>query len=162
MADVMSKEQRSRCMSSIKSKNTKPEILVRKFLFGKGLRYRVNNRKLPGTPDIVLPKYHTVIFIDGCFWHGHTGCKYFRMPSSNVDFWRTKIAKNINRDKANRDLLRASGWRVIQIWECELRKKTYQSGRLEHLYQSIVNPYNAFTEYEYPVATASEPETPYH
>lgn len=99
MADVMTPNQRSRCMAAIKGKDTKPEILVRKFLFSKGLRYRLNNRKLPGSPDIVLKKYKTVIFVDGCFWHGHEGCKYFRLPKSNTSFWETKITQNIERDK---------------------------------------------------------------
>lgn len=91
----MTPEQRHRCMAAIKGKDTKPEIIVRKYLFSRGLRYRINNRKLPGSPDIVLKKYRTVVFIDGCFWHGHEGCKYFRLPKSNVDFWRHKIAMNI-------------------------------------------------------------------
>lgn len=91
MADVMTPNQRSRCMAAIKGKDTKPEILVRKFLFSKGLRYRLNNRKLPGSPDIVLKKYKTVIFVDGCFWHGHEGCKYFRLPKSNTPFYILKI-----------------------------------------------------------------------
>ncbi len=97
----MTLEQRSRCMSHIRRKGTKPEILVRKFLYSKGLRYRVNNRKLPGSPDIVLKKYRTAVFIDGCFWHGHEGCKYYRLLKTNVDFWRHKIAMNIARDYAN-------------------------------------------------------------
>ena len=101
MADVMTPEQRSRCMAAIKGKDTKPEMIVRKYLFSRGLRYRVNNRKLPGSPDIVLKKYKTVVFIDGCFWHGHEGCKYYRLPKTNVDFWRHKIAMNIARDYAN-------------------------------------------------------------
>jgi len=97
----MTHEQRSRCMAAIKSKGTKPEMEVRRFLFSKGLRYRVNNHKLPGSPDIVLKKYRTVIFIDGCFWHGHKGCKYYRLPKTNIDFWRHKIVMNIARDYAN-------------------------------------------------------------
>ena len=101
MADVMTPEQRSRCMAAVKGKDTKPEMIVRKYLFSRGLRYRVNNRKLPGSPDIVLKKYKTVVFIDGCFWHGHEGCKYYRLPKTNVNFWRHKIAMNIARDYAN-------------------------------------------------------------
>ena len=110
-------------MAAIKGKDTKPEILVRKFLFSKGLRYRLNNRKLPGSPDIVLKKYKTVIFVDGCFWHGHEGCKYFRLPKSNTPFWETKITQNIERDKKTTQALIALGWKVIRIWECELRNK---------------------------------------
>lgn len=98
MADVMTPEQRHRCMAAVKGRDTKPEMLVRKFLFSKGLRYRVNNRRLPGSPDIVLKKYKTAIFIDGCFWHGHDGCRYYRLPKTNTDYWRHKIAMNIARD----------------------------------------------------------------
>ena len=118
MADVMTPEQRSRCMAAVKGKDTKPEMIVRKYLFSKGLRYRVNNRKLPGSPDIVLKKYKTVVFVDSCFWHGHKDYKYFRLPKSNVDFWRHKIAMNIARDYANNIYLKLAGWDVIRIWEC--------------------------------------------
>lgn len=105
MTDTMTPEQRSRCMAAVKGKNTKPEIKVRKFLFAKGLRYRINNRRLPGCPDIVLPKYRTVIFVDGCFWHGHEGCRSYRLPKTNTDFWRHKINLNIARDyRVNVDL----------------------------------------------------------
>lgn len=117
MADVLTPNQRSRCMAAIKGKDTKPEILVRKFLFSKGLRYRLNNRKLPGSPDIVLKKYKTVIFVDGCFWHGHEGCKYFRLPKSNTSFWEAKITRNIERDEETTRALIALGWKVIRIWE---------------------------------------------
>ena len=112
----MTPEERSRCMAAIKGKDTKPEMIVRKYLFSRGLRYRVNNRKLPGSPDIVLRKYKTVIFVDGCFWHGHEGCKYFRLPKSNVYFWKHKIAMNIARDYANTVDLKLAGWRVIRIF----------------------------------------------
>ncbi|MBJ2192753.1 MAG: DNA mismatch endonuclease Vsr, partial [Muribaculaceae bacterium] len=88
MADVMTTEQRSRCMAAIKGKDTMPEMIVRKYLFSRGLRFRIQVRKLPGNPDIVLPKYKTVIFVNGCFWHGHEGCRYFRLPKSNVEFWK--------------------------------------------------------------------------
>lgn len=102
MADVMTPNQRSRCMVAIKGKDTKPEILVRKFLFSKGLRYRLNNRKLPGSPDIVLKKYKTVIFLDGCFWHGHEGCKYFRLPKSNTPFWETENGSSFQETSSDR------------------------------------------------------------
>ena len=105
----MTPEQRSRCMAAISGKDTKPEMVVRRFLFSKGLRYRVNNRKLSGSPDIVLKKYKTIIFIDGCFWHGHEGCKYYRLPKTNVDFWRHKIAMNIARDYSNNVDLKLAG-----------------------------------------------------
>ena len=110
-------------MSNVKGKNTKPEILVRKFLFSHGYRYRVNKKDLPGKPDIVLPKYKTVIFINGCFWHGHENCKYATIPESNRDFWLTKITKNIERDKLTREKLTIMGWRIIDIWQCQLKTK---------------------------------------
>lgn len=120
MADIKTKESRSYNMSRIAGKNTKPEELVRKYLFSKGFRYRKNVRKLPGTPDVVLPKYRTVIFVNGCFWHGHEGCKMFRMPQKNGDFWEKKINRNRERDRKNKKTLEDNGWQVIVIWECEL------------------------------------------
>lgn len=108
-------------MSKISEKNTKPEILVRKFLFSKGFRYRINVKTLPGKPDIVLPKYKTVIFINGCFWHGHN-CKKGKLPSSNIDFQKEKISNNKSRDDKNSDLLVKLGWKVIIIWQCEVSK----------------------------------------
>ena len=120
--DVHDKKTRSYNMSMIKGKNTKPEELVRKYLFSQGFRYRKNVRTLPGSPDIVLPKYRTVIFVNGCFWHGHEGCKYFVWPENNADFWREKITTNIQRDAKKIALLEQAGWRVLVIWECELKK----------------------------------------
>lgn len=108
-------------MSRIRSKDTKPEMAVRRFLYRSGFRYRLNVRKLPGTPDIVLRKYHTAIFVNGCFWHGHAGCRYFVMPKTNVGFWRDKIERNIRRDEVCSELLRAMGWKVVTVWECELK-----------------------------------------
>ena len=122
MSDVMNPEQRSRCMSHIKSKNTKPEIIVRKELFKRGFRFRINITKLPGHPDIVLTKYRTVIFVNGCFWHKHD-CPRFVWPSSNTGYWIPKIQRNVERDKANQAALTAMGWNVIVVWECELKKK---------------------------------------
>ena len=135
----MTPEQRSRCMAAISGKDTKPEMVVRRFLFSKGLRYRVNNRKLSGSPDIVLKKYKTIIFIDGCFWHGHEGCKYYRLPKTNVDFWRHKIAMNIARDYSNNVDLKLAGWRVIRIWECEIKTKAQRNTALEALYLDIIS-----------------------
>ena len=120
--DVHSKETRSYNMSRIKSKDSKPENLVRHFLFSKGLRYRKNVKKLPGCPDIVLKKYKTVIFVNGCFWHMHD-CKYFVMPKSNETFWQEKIKRNKERDAENAAKLRESGWTVVVVWECELKKE---------------------------------------
>ena len=107
MADVMTPKQRSRCMAAIKGKDTKPEMIVRKYLFSRGMRFRIQVRKLPGNPDIVLPKYKTVIFVNGCFWHGHEGCKYFRLPKSNVEFWKEKIERNIELNTRNRTRVKA-------------------------------------------------------
>ena len=120
--DIHDKKTRSYNMSMIKGKNTKPEELVRKYLFSQGFRYRKNVRTLPGSPDIVLPKYKTVIFVNGCFWHGHKGCRYFVWPENNADFWREKITTNIQRDVRKIALLEQAGWRVRVIWECELKK----------------------------------------
>lgn len=133
----MTPEQRSRCMAAIKGKDTKPEMIVRKYLFSRGLRFRVNNRKLPGSPDIVLRKYKTVVFVDGCFWHGHEGCRLFKMPKSNVDFWQQKISRNIARDAVNNSDLESAGWRVIRIWECEINTKAKREQTLQNLYLRI-------------------------
>ena len=123
MADVHSKQTRSFNMSRIRSKDTKPEMLVRRFLFSEGFRYRLHDRKLPGKPDIVLPKYHTVIFVNGCFWHGHESCKYFVVPKTRTEWWLNKIATNISNDRKSAEKLRQNGWNVIELWECELKKK---------------------------------------
>ena len=112
-------------MSHIRSKNTKPEEKVRKYLFSKGFRYRKNVRNLPGCPDIVLPKYKTVVFVNGCFWHKHD-CPRFVWPSSNEDYWIPKITRNVERDQNNHELLQELGWRVIVIWECQLKKKEFE------------------------------------
>lgn len=139
MVDLMTQEQRSRCMAAIRSRDTKPEMVVRRFLFSKGLRYRVNDHKLPGSPDIVLKKHKTVIFIDGCFWHGHDGCKYYQLPKTNVDFWRHKITMNIARDYSNNVDLKLAGWHVIRIWECEIKTKAKRKNTLEALYFNIIS-----------------------
>ena len=127
MADIKTTESRSYNMSRIAGKDTKPEELVRKYLFSKGFRYRKNVRKLPGTPDLVVPKYRTVIFVNGCFWHGHEGCKYFVWPKSNAEFWRKKIETNISRDQRKEAQLRDMGWNVMIVWECELRPPKRQA-----------------------------------
>jgi DNA mismatch endonuclease (patch repair protein) len=135
--DKHSKETRSYNMSMIKSSDTKPEETVRKYLFSKGLRYRKNVKTLPGKPDIVLPKYKTIVFVNGCFWHGHKGCKYFVMPKTNVEFWTEKITKNIARDETTYKKLQNMGWNVIVVWECEL-KKDKRNNTLECLYNDIL------------------------
>jgi DNA mismatch endonuclease (patch repair protein) len=119
--DNRSKEARSRNMSNIPSTNTKPEETVRKYLFEHGFRYRKNVSKLPGKPDIVLPKYKTIVFVNGCFWHGHEGCKYFASPKTNTDFWNAKFKYNQERDARNYQKLRDLGWRILIVWECEIR-----------------------------------------
>lgn len=124
MTDTISKEKRSWNMSRIRSKNTKPEILVRSTLHKAGFRFRLHLATLPGKPDIVLPKYKTVVFVNGCFWHGHN-CSFFRLPSTNIEFWQPKIAKNRDNDIKNRGLLLAGGWKIIILWECALRGKKY-------------------------------------
>ena len=126
MADNHSKEIRSMNMSHIRSTNTKPEEIVRKYLFAKGFRYRKNVKKMPGCPDIVLPKYKTVIFVNGCFWHKHD-CPRFVWPSSNREYWIPKIQKNVERDNLNSIELQNMGWRIITVWECELKKKNREN-----------------------------------
>lgn len=121
--DKMSEEQRHRCMASIRGRDTKPELIVRRYLFGRGFRYRLNHPRLPGHPDIVLRKYRTVIFVNGCFWHGHKGCRYFIVPKSNTDFWSAKISRNAERDRSVQQQLAAMGWHCVTVWECQLMPK---------------------------------------
>ena len=121
MADVHSPAQRSYNMSRIECKNTSPEKIARSFLFRHGFRFKINSLKLPGKPDIVLPKHKTVVLIHGCFWHGHEGCRYYVEPKSNTLFWRNKISGNKERDKRNEQKLREDGWKVLVVWECELK-----------------------------------------
>lgn len=121
MADVHSKKVRSYNMSQIKSKNTKPEIMVRKYLFSKGFLYRLHVKTLPGKPDIILPKYRTVIFVHGCFWHGHEGCRYYVVPKTRTEWWLAKINRNKELDHKNLRLLRQDSWRVLSIFECQLK-----------------------------------------
>lgn len=122
MADRLTKEQRSLNMSHVKGKNTKIEVLVRSYLFREGFRFRKNDKRLPGHPDVVLPKYKTVIFVNGCFWHQHPGCKKATIPETNHDFWAKKLESNVVNDKLIRDALEKMGWKVITVWECELKK----------------------------------------
>ena len=134
--DRLSPEQRSYNMSLIHGKDTKPEILVRKYLFSRGLRFRKNDKRFPGHPDIVLPKYKTIVFVHGCFWHGHEGCKYYVIPKSNVEYWRDKIRTNIARDAVVKSKLEELGWNVLVVWECELKKATREQV-LTSLYNEI-------------------------
>lgn len=127
MTDIFSKNKRSKIMSNIPAKNTRPEIILRKSLFEKGYRYRINYKKLPGKPDIVLHKYKTVIFVNGCFWHAHTNCKDAHLPKTNIEFWKNKIESNVERDKKNIQQLKDLGWNIIIVWECEIKKKNMDS-----------------------------------
>ena len=138
MVDKFSKEVRSYNMSRIRSKDTKPEILVRSYLFSKGLRFRKNDKRYPGSPDIVLPKYKTMVFVHGCFWHLHDGCRYARIPKSNVEYWEKKLYRNKERDEHNQKELEEMGWNVITVWECE-HKKDKREKTLENLYIQITS-----------------------
>ena len=138
MADNHSPKVRSYNMSRIRSRGTKPEELVLKFLFSKGLRYRKNDKRYPGKPDAVFPKYRTALFINGCFWHSHEGCPDFVIPKSNLDYWLPKLERNRKRDAEHIAVLTEQGWRVITVWECEL-KKNVRSERLERLYWEIIS-----------------------
>lgn len=134
MSDVLTPAQRHFNMSRIKASGTKPEIKLRHALWRRGFRYKLNDKNLPGKPDIVLPKYRTVIFVNGCFWHGHEGCRYYVIPATNTEFWINKIAKNKERDAEITALLHSLGWTVIIVWECDLRHAHF-----EETINSIVN-----------------------
>ncbi|MDP2414290.1 very short patch repair endonuclease [Daejeonella sp.] len=140
MADVHSKEIRSYNMSRIRSKNTKPEMLVRKFLHKNGFRYRLHVKNLPGKPDIVLPKYKSVIFIHGCFWHGHEGCKYYVVPKTRTDWWLKKIMTNTSNDLKAEETLLSKGWKIIRIWECEIKSAQKFIVRSDELLKEISTP----------------------
>jgi DNA mismatch endonuclease (patch repair protein) len=146
MTDIMTPEQRRFCMSQIKGKNTKPEIVVRKWLWRNGYRYRINDKRFPGKPDIVISRLKTVIFINGCFWHGHTSCNKFKLPKTNTQFWSTKITRNQERDAANHTQLKLMGWTVLIVWECQLKRQnlinTLQAltVRLSQIYLSQFKP----------------------
>ena len=134
MADIWSKEKRSEVMAKIRSKDTKPEILLRSLLHKSGFRFRLHKKGLPGSPDIVLPKHGTVIFVNGCFWHHHKGCRDGKIPKTRSEWWLAKIERNINRDKKTHRQLRALGWCVLVIWECEVKKKPHKVlSRIERL-----------------------------
>ena len=137
MGDCFSLAKRSKIMSSIKAKDTKSELLVRSYLFRHGFRFRVNDKRLVGRPDIVLPKYKTVVFINGCFWHAHQGCKYFTLPKTNRPFWEQKLAKNRERDQRVCAQLLEKGYRVLVVWECELSPPTKREETLNGLVNEI-------------------------
>ena len=133
MSDILTPTQRHKCMSRIRSKATKPEMAVRRWLWAHGYRYRLNVKSVPGKPDIVMRRYRTAIFVNGCFWHGHEGCGKFVMPKSNTAFWEAKIARNRERDRQNYDILLQNGWQVIVLWECQLSKD-----KIENTMQQVV------------------------
>ena len=135
MIDIVDKQTRSRMMSGIRAKNTKPELLMRKMLHRRGFRFRLNVKTLPGKPDIVLPKHNAIIFVHGCFWHGH-GCRLFKWPSTRREFWQEKIRKNIRNDQKSNSSLLAMGWRIAVIWECSIKSKSNDSNQL--LFAKIV------------------------
>ncbi len=129
--DRLTPEQRHKNMSNVRNRGTKPELKVRKWLWQRGFRYRLNDKNILGCPDIVLRKFHTVIFINGCFWHGHENCKKAHLPETNKEFWTKKIQGNMKRDKINCDSLQKSGWQVIVIWECQIKKMFFENTMLE-------------------------------
>ena len=147
MADNHTPEIRSYNMSQIKSKDTSIEMIVRRYLFSKGFRFRKNDTRYPGKPDIVLPKYHTVIFIHGCFWHRHTDCRYATTPGTNAEYWQIKFDRNVAKDKKNSDALEKMGWHVIGIWECELKKDLFDE-TMERVINKICSFYAKMTPLE--------------
>lgn len=161
--DRMTKEQRHNNMASIHSKDTKPEIIVRKYLFSRGFRYRLNHPRLPGRPDIVLRKFRTCIFVNGCFWHGHEGCKLYTVPKTNTEFWVSKVQRNIERDKATQIRLAEMGWHCITVWECELKPSVREQtligleNTLNHIYLADRRR-PSYTEIEEEIPLAAEPD----
>lgn len=140
MSDVHNRKTRSYNMSRIKGKDTKPEMMVRRFLFAHGFRYRLHDKKLPGKPDIVLKKYNTVIFVNGCFWHGHEGCPYFKVPATKEEWWKKKISDTKQRDQKHHQNLIKDGWNVIVVWECELKNQKAET-TLNRLFETLTNKY---------------------
>jgi DNA mismatch endonuclease, patch repair protein len=136
MTDIYAKNKRSQIMSRIRGQETKPEILVRKYLFARGFRYKKNDKTLFGKPDIVLPKYKAVVFVNGCFWHGHN-CKAGKLPTTSKTFWKNKIDSNVKRDKNNRLKLRKRGWRVFTIWQCKIKNSDIREKSLAALVYKI-------------------------
>ena len=136
--DDLTEQQRHRSMAHNRSCDTKPEVIVRQYLFSKGLRFRKNDKRYPGKPDIVLPKYKTVVFVNGCFWHQHPNCRYASIPQTNVEYWRPKLNRNVERDKEHYMILEDMGWRVFVVWECQL-KPTNRETVLQDLFKEITN-----------------------
>ena len=147
-ADVVTPEQRSRNMSKIKGKNTKPEMTVRSMCHELGLRYRLHRKDLPGTPDLVFPKHRLCLFVHGCFWHRHPGCKYAYTPKSRLDFWLPKLAKNVERDMKAKRALEVSGWRVSIIWECQTKNRDTLRAEIQKLINPEIDSQHVSTEME--------------
>ena len=131
MADVFTKKERSRVMSKVRSKDTRPEMAVRRLVHSSGYRYRLHRKDLPGKPDLVFPRHEKVIFVHGCFWHGHRGCPRAARPTSNMDFWNEKLDKNMERDRRNKQKLRRQGWEVLVIWECETKRYKHMVAKID-------------------------------
>jgi DNA mismatch endonuclease (patch repair protein) len=146
MADVHNTSTRSYNMSRIRGKDTKPEMLVRQYLHARGMRYRLHTKDLPGKPDLVFSGLRTVLFVHGCFWHRHEGCRYFVVPKTRTDFWLEKIGRNVANDKRQQQELKAQGWRVLVVWECELRP-IHRERTLERLFYSLTAPEPEELEY---------------
>ena len=170
MVDKLSPEQRRKCMQANKSNDTKPELIVRKYLFSQGIHYRLHCSNLPGKPDIVLKKYSTVIFINGCFWHGHEACPYYRLPKTNTLFWKNKIETNRERDENVRQQLISLGWGVMVIWECQLKPSVREATLKEVVYNLSVaylkkcgvrTTREIYAPKEDDIAIAAEDYTPY-
>ncbi len=165
--DTLSKQQRHNNMASIKGKNTKPEMIIRRYLWHCGFRYRVNYPRLPGHPDIVLRKYRTCIFVNGCFWHGHEGCRHYVVPKTNTDFWARKIIRNKERDKETQQQLARMGWHCITVWECELKKDRREQTlaslafTLNHIYLKDRSILYQVPEEETGMCITAEPEGEY-
>ena len=140
--DIFSEEQRSYVMSRVGSKNTKPELIVRSYLHRLGFRFKIHEKKLPGRPDVVLPKHRCVVFVNGCFWHRHKGCPRATMPSTRVDFWQSKFEKNIARDQKNLSLLKKAKWKGCLVWECEIDKISRRKKKLLELANEIAQPFD--------------------
>ena len=139
MADTFTPSKRSEVMGKVKQKNTGPEMIVRRLLHGMGYRFRLHRKDLPGTPDIVLPKYRTVIFVHGCFWHGHAGCRLSRRPADNADFWNAKLDRNIERDAEVLALIESRGWKTLIVWQCQTQARNRENlgGRLERFFSDL-------------------------
>ena len=146
MTDTFTPEKRSSVMGRIKGRDTKPEKIVRSLLHRMGYRFRLQRRDLPGRPDIVLPKYQTVIFVHGCFWHGHRGCGRAKRPISNTDFWNTKIDRNIERDAETQAALRAAGWRVLTLWQCKMKDTEALAGQFSEFFEPGVEQKEALDD----------------